>query len=295
MKSLAAASASASALRPDRRPPPDVAAALPPARAGDFALEPAPTPPPGPPGPRGASRFATSLYARIREDLREQILSGRWRPNDPVPSERALMAQYGVSRITVRQALGDLQKESLIFKLAGKGAFVARAGQFQELGRLEGFAEAMEARGHETFNRVLAFEHQAASELVASRLGLCPGDPVTHVRRVRWLDRAPVSLDITWVPRTLGDRLARVDLGARDIFAVLENDCATPLGHADLVIDAGVADQTIARVLGVAPGAPVLRIERLTHDADGLPVDYEHLYCRAETFQYRLRLHRHPA
>jgi len=235
-----------------------------------------------------------ALYARIREELREQIVSGRWKPNDPVPSERALMLHYGVSRITVRQALGELQKESLIFKLAGKGAYVAQTRPFQELGRLQGFAEQMEARGHETFNRVLGIEHQAASELVAARLRLEPGAPVTQLRRVRFLDRQPVSLDITWVPRAIGERLERADLASRDVFLLLENDCATPLGHAELVIDAGLADETLGAELGLAPGAPVLRIERLTHDARGRPVDYEHLYCRSDNFQYRLRIERRP-
>jgi len=232
------------------------------------------------------------LHARIREELRDRILSGAWQPNDALPSERDLMAHYGVSRITVRQALGDLQKESLIFKLAGKGAFVSQARPFQELGRLQGFAEAMEARGHETWNRVLRIEHAPASELVASRLGLAPGAPVSRIERVRHLDRQPVSLDFTWVPRALGERLAGADLATRDIFLILENDCATPLGHADLVIDAGLADADLAEALDIAPGAPVLRIERLTHDAAGRPIDYEHLYCRSDNFQYRLRIER---
>jgi GntR family transcriptional regulator len=232
------------------------------------------------------------LHARIREELRERIVSGRWQPDDALPSERDLMAHYGVSRITVRQALGDLQKESLIFKLAGKGAYVSHPRPFQELGRLEGFAEAMAARGHETWNRVLAVRHEPASELVASRLRLPPGAPVTQLRRVRHLDRRPVSLDITWLPRALGERLAREDLATRDVFLILESECATPLGHADLVIDAGLADATLADALEVAPGAPLLRIDRLTHDTAGRPVDYEQLYCRPDNFQYRLRIER---
>jgi GntR family transcriptional regulator len=58
------------------------------------------------------------------------------------------------------------------------------------------------------------------------------------------------------------------------------------------VIDAGLADEALAGQLAVDPGAPVLRIERLTHDAAGRPIDYEHLYCRADNFQYRLRIER---
>jgi GntR family transcriptional regulator len=233
-----------------------------------------------------------TLYSRIREELRERILSGAWQPHDRVPSESALMAKYGVSRITVRQALGDLESARMIFKVPGKGSFVAETKPFQELGRLQGFAEAMGAMGHETFNRVLRLETVPASATVAERLRLPPGTPVTEVQRVRYLDREPVSVDHTWLPQALGDRVAREDLATRDIFLILENDCATPLGHADLALGARLADEALAGHLGVRTGAPVLHIERLTHDRDGHPVDYEHLYCRSDSFQYRMRLQR---
>jgi GntR family transcriptional regulator len=233
-----------------------------------------------------------TLHGRIREDLRERILGGAWQPHDRVPSESALMAQYGVSRITVRQALGDLESARLIFKVPGKGSFVASAKPFQELGRLQGFAEAMNGMGHETFNRVLALRNVAASTQVAERLRLDAGTPVTEVKRVRYLDQQPVSLDLTWLPQHLGRRLRHEELARRDIFLILENDCATPLGHADLALDAVPADAAVAAVLGLPLGTPVLHIERLTHDQAGLPIDYEHLYCRSDTFQYRMRLQR---
>jgi GntR family transcriptional regulator len=233
-----------------------------------------------------------TLHGRIREDLRERILCGAWQPHDRVPSESALMAQYGVSRITVRQALGDLESARLIFKVPGKGSFVASPKPFQELGRLQGFAEAMGAMGHETFNRVLALHSVAANAQVAERLQLDAGAPVTEVRRVRYLDQQPVSLDLTWLPQHLGQRLRRDELARRDIFLILENDCATPLGHADLALGAVPADAEVAEALGLQSGAPVLHIERLTHDQAGRPIDYEHLYCRSDTFQYRMRLQR---
>ena len=211
------------------------------------------------------------LYSRIREELRERIASGAWQPHDRLPSESDLMSLYGVSRITVRQALSDLQKERLIFKVAGKGSFVSPAKPFQELGRLQGFAEAMGALGHETYNRVLAVSTAAASEEVAQLLLLAVGQPVVEIRRVRHVGAQPVSLDLTWLPLALGQRVAREDLAVRDIFGILEADCGSPLGHADLVIDALLADAEQAALLGVEAGAPLLHIERLTHGADGRP------------------------
>lgn len=233
-----------------------------------------------------------TLHGRIREELRERIVTGAYQPLDRVPSESMLMRQYGVSRITVRQALGDLEKAQLIFKVQGKGAFVTQPKTFQELGRLQGFAEAMGALGHETFNKLLDLRTVTATAQVAERLALAPDALVTRIQRVRYLDRQPVSLDITWVPKTIGDRLAREDLAGRDIFPILERDYGLPLGHADLTIDAALADAALASHLGIGAGAPVLHVERLTHSATGQPLDYEHLYYRADTFQYRMRIHR---
>jgi len=234
-----------------------------------------------------------TLYARIREELRALIVSGAYQPFDRVPSESTLMQQYGVSRITVRQALGELEKEALIFKVPGKGAYVSKPKPFQALGRLQGFGEAMAQLGHEASNRVLDLVHQPADASVAERLRLAPGQPVTRIRRVRQVDRQPVSLDVTYVPERIGRRLALEDLASRDIFLILENDYGLQLGHADLALDAVLAEAALAHELGLAPGAPVLRIERLTHSRDGHPLDFEYLYCRTDSFQYRMRIHRH--
>ncbi len=234
-----------------------------------------------------------TLYQRIREELRARILRGTYQPHDRMPSESALMRHYGVSRITVRQALGDLVRERVIFTVPGKGSFVTQPKPFQELGQLQGFAEAMGAAGHETFNRLLQIGTVAANTHVAQRLAVEPGTPVTEIHRLRFLNRQPVSLDITWVPLGIGERLAREDLATRDIFLILENDYGLPLGHAELAIDATTADARLASLLEIPQQAPVLRVDRLTCTRDGKPIDYEHLYYRADTFQYRLRIQRH--
>ena len=188
--------------------------------------------------------------------------------------------------------MSDLQSEHVIFQVPGKGSFVAAARPFQQLGRLQGFAEAMEPYGHETFNRLLDLSTVSAAERVAQRLQVSVGEAVTQVQRVRFLNRQPVSVDDTWLLLRLGSKLRAEALSMRDIFLIIENDFATPLGHAELALDAVAADARVASLLGIAQGTPVLRIERLTHDASGRPIDYEHLYCRSDLFQYRLRLER---
>jgi GntR family transcriptional regulator len=232
------------------------------------------------------------LYAQIKDALRERILDGTYAPHSQMPSEHELCAMFDVSRITVRQALGDLQKEGLLFKLHGKGTFVSKPKAFQNVTSLQGFAEAMSSMGYEIVNQLRSFRIVKADRHVAAKLNLPEGAPVTEIHRVRLLNREPVSLELTWVPEAFGKRLANADLAARDIFLILENDCGVPLGHADVAIDAILADDDIVEALRVEEGSPVLRIERLTHDASGTPIDYEYLYFRGDAFQYRLRTDR---
>lgn len=232
------------------------------------------------------------LYAQIKDALRARILDGTYAPHSQMPSEHELCAMFDVSRITVRQALGDLQKEGLLFKLHGKGTFVSKPKAFQNVTSLQGFAEAMSSMGYEIVNQLRSFRIVKAERHVAEKLNLPEGTPVTEIHRIRLLNREPVSLELTWVPEAFGKRLANADLATRDIFLILENDCGVPLGHADVAIDAILADDDIVDALRVEEGSPVLRIERLTHDASGTPIDYEYLYFRGDAFQYRLRTDR---
>ena len=233
------------------------------------------------------------LYSQLKEILRTRILDGSYPPLSRMPSETELGKAFDVSRITVRQALGDLQKEGLIFKIHGKGTFVAKPKAFQNVSTLQGLGESMSQRGYEVINRLRSFKTVPASAQVAARLQVAEGENVVQIKRARLVNRELVSLEITWLPEHVGKRLEKADLVSRDIFLILENDCALPLGHADLAIDAILADAELASALEVEEGSPVMRIERLTHTADGAPLDYEHLYYRGDAFQYRLRIDRH--
>jgi GntR family transcriptional regulator len=231
------------------------------------------------------------MHAQIREIIRRRVLDGTYAPHSQMPSESQMMEAFSVSRITVRQALGDLQKEGLIFKVAGKGSFVAKPKAFQSLSRLQGFGEAMAPSGYETFSQVISMRRVTADKVVAHRLRLKTGAAVFEIQRLRFLNREPISVDQSYFPLELGKRLALEDLPTRDIFVILENDYGLHLTHADVQIEAISADEGLARQLRIAEASPLLRIERLTY-ADEQPIDFEYLYYRGDAFQYRLRIDR---
>jgi len=232
------------------------------------------------------------LYQQLSDLLREQIRRGVYGPLDRLPSEHELVREHSISRITARQALGELERAGLVFRRQGRGSFVARPTVVQGLTQLTGFAEAMAAQGLESTSRVLRAGVVHASTRVADRLDIVPGETAFEIRRVRLVGDTPVSYDVSYFPRELGRRVAREDLVRRDIFWLLENVCGVTLGAADYQIGAVVAQEDIGMQLGVAGGAPLLLIDRLTYDRAGAPVDYEHLYIRADRVRYGLRLER---
>lgn len=230
------------------------------------------------------------LYTQIKEALRAKIVDGTYVAHQRLPSESEMITAFGVSRITVRQAMNDLQKEGLVFKVHGKGTFVALPNVSQELTHLQGFGEAMGLLGHETFSGVFGLASVTGSSIVCDKLGLAHGEPLTEIRRVRYLNREPISIDYSWLRIEIGSRLSEQNLRDKDLFSILENELGQRLHSADVEIDATSANAEIAARLNVTPGSPILRIERLTYASQNKPLVFEYLHYRPENFKYKLRV-----
>lgn len=233
-----------------------------------------------------------SLHARLRDALRGTILEGKLRPGDKLPSESELTAAHGVSRITVRQALGALQAEGLIVKLHGKGAFVSQPRAAQQLDRLQGLQEALGPGPHALSSKRLRWHAVKATAAVARQLKLATGEAVYHLQTLRYLDRQPLSVNNSYLLRSLGERLHRVDFAQRDLIDVFEHEGGLQIGEAQLDIGAGVAGAQDAKLLQVPVGSPVLEVVRLLHDVGGEPVHVENALYRADAFRYKLSLRR---
>jgi len=240
------------------------------------------------------NRIQIPLYEQIKAQLQQEIQKGDYPALSQLPSENELAEIFSVSRITIRQALHKLSQEGLIFKVHGKGTFVSKPKAYQNITQLQGFAEAMSSSGHHILNEVLSVELVDAPLKVVAKLKLPVRSQVIEIKRVRLLNNEPVSYELTYLPQEIGQKLIdqQVDLRIIDIFKSIEQDLSLPLGYADLNIDAINADDELAQLLSVDINTPILRVERLTHDSENNPIDYEYLYFSGESFQYQLRIYR---
>ena len=122
------------------------------------------------------------LYLQIKEVLKKQILDGGYAPFDRLPSESTLMETFGVSRITVRQSLRDLQAEGLIFSSQGKGSFVSKPKAMQDVQYLEGLSEAMTPMGYETAAKLLSIREVKPIKDVQKNLNITSKDGAIESR-----------------------------------------------------------------------------------------------------------------
>lgn len=231
------------------------------------------------------------LYVQIRDNLRRKILEGAYAVHERLPSENEMMATYGVSRITIRQALRDLHNEGLVFSAQGKGTYVSKPKAVQNVQRLEGFGEAMAAQGYEATAMLLSIQQCRPAKAVIAALQLETGEDVVEVKRVRYLNRSAVCVENSYFPLDIGRQMFGLDLSG-DIFPMLENLFGLRLGRADIGLDAIVADEEVQHFLNLKPGEPILRVERLTHDRGGRPIDFEYLCYRGDSFKYQFSVDR---
>lgn len=234
---------------------------------------------------------AQPMYVQIKEVLKQRILDGDYGVQERLPSESEMMKTYGVSRITVRQAVRDLHTEGLVFSVQGKGTFVSRPKAVQDIQHLQGFGEAMDPQGYDTSTRVVGIQEVRAPQEVAEALNITQNATVIELTRIRYLNREPISVDNSFFPLAIGQLLQSRDL-SQDIFPLLEDDFGFGLGHADLKIEAIVADDAAAKHLNIEKETAVLRIQRLVFSEKGEPIDFEYLSYRGDAFQYQLRVGR---
>jgi GntR family transcriptional regulator len=234
----------------------------------------------------------TPLYAALEAQLAAGIAGGEFPVGSQLPTEDKLIERFAVSRTTVRKAIQNLADRGLIEIRRGTGTFVTQPRMTQELTELTGFVEDMDALGHATTARLIDRIVVAADANVAEHLALAVGTRVMRIRRVRLANGVGMSLDETYLPLEIGEKIVMHDLEAEPIFTLLEQRYDIPLVEAEYKLEAVCADHDVAAALGVAAGSPIFLIERTSYSVGDRPVDYEKLHYRGDLIRFRTRLAR---
>ncbi|SAK78213.1 GntR family transcriptional regulator [Caballeronia fortuita] len=231
-------------------------------------------------------------FRQIEEALRQQIVANDLAPGVKLPSEADLVAQYGVSRITIRQALAGLHASGLIEKINGKGSFVTRPAARSDLGQLTGFYEAARKRGQTAHGELLSVRPIAPPAFAMRALGLEAGDTLMCATTLRLWDAVPVALFMVMGDEALVTALVAEDLETNDAMSIFEERLGFRLKHLETESAAVAATKEQARRLKVEPGTPLLRVRCTPIDIQGKALCCAELLFRGDRFSYRAKVTR---
>jgi GntR family transcriptional regulator len=228
------------------------------------------------------------LYLQIKALLERSLEAREWRPGEAIPSEIDLAGRYGVSQGTVRKAIDALAADNLVVRKQGKGTFVAT--HTEERSSLVRFLRIRRNDGGDVHpaSRLLDVKRGKAGADIARLLDLKPGDPVLILRRALDYDGEPVVLDEITLPAQLfrGLTKARYDAYRGSMYGFFESQFGVRMLKAQEKIRAVAADGATARMLGVAPGAPLLAVDRVTLTYGDRPVEVRRGLCSTRVHHY---------
>jgi GntR family transcriptional regulator len=228
-------------------------------------------------------RGSKPLHVTIAEQLAAAIASGALAPRDRLPPERHLAETLGVSRMTVRQALGDLERDGLLRRVVGRagGTFVAEPDPAQAVGGSGGLSAQLRRQGGATSVEPISAEVEPAGRRVTAALDLKRSDRVVVITRLRLAGGKPLAVERSTLPAKRFSDIEDMDLSGSLYDLMGDGFGLRPVSAVEKLelVEARPSD---VRSLGIRRDAPLLLVERIAYAADGRPVEFARDRFRAD-------------
>lgn len=231
---------------------------------------------------------AQPRYLGVARALETELTNGTVQAGDRLPAERELCRRLQVSRVTIRRALAELRGRGLIDSAGSRGWFAATRS-VGETNVLISFSDMARSRGLRPSSRVLESAMRPSTLQEAEQLSLAPGAPIFQLRRLRFLDDVAVGVEATRIPVAVAPVLADSDFSLASLYDALRAAGVIPT-RADYDIQAVAADPDQAMLLGVGPGAPLLRLRAVTFDQSARPIELSRSLFRGDRYRFRTTL-----
>lgn len=234
------------------------------------------------------------LYERVQDALRERLQSGAYRRGSRLPSERALSESYGVSRLTMRRALQDLEQAGVIERTASRGWFLPEEPMSEAPNQLLSFSEMARARGLTPSARVISATSREATLDEAEAFSIAPGAALFELERLRLMDGVPIAVDNTVLPLAVAPWLVEIDFAQESLHGLLEQHGVLPT-RADVVVEVRDADERLASLLDVPVGKGLLLASGVTTDQNNRTLERGWIAYRPGRYRMRTTLVRGPS
>lgn len=229
------------------------------------------------------------IYFQLKTLIQDRITSGEYPVGLCLPSEREYCDEYGISRMTVRQAIIDLVNEGFLRRERGKGTYVAQPKIEQKLQVLTSFTEEMKRRDMQPGTRLIHMAICPATGHVASQLSLKEGELVYEIVRLRLADDEPMAIETAYLPIANLPNLTEEKVATGSLYEVMR-ESGLEIAHATQTLEATLAKPTEATMLNIKNKGPVLLIERTTYASGGQAIEFVKSVYRGDRYKFAIDL-----
>lgn len=234
------------------------------------------------------------LYVQVVDALSAKVTGGQYMPGQKIPPESQLCREFGVSRITIRQAVRKLVDQRVLYTKQGKGTYVHAVKIRRKLPRLYSFSEDMQELGFEPSSRTLEQAVIEADDEVTGMLSLAPAErSVNLIVRVRMANRVPILLERSYIPLSLCPDLLRKGYDHASLYRTLTERYRLELIRAEETYEVRMPTAAEANELLCARHQPVFAIQRIAYRKDGLPVEMTRSVGRGDLLRFTAQLTAH--
>jgi len=233
------------------------------------------------------------VYYQIKQIIKTWILNRDYNAGDKIPSENELAEKFGVSRLTVRQAIAQLVQEGFLISKRGGGTFVTQNDALISRFSLEftGFMDDLFYQISKSKTKSVQMHRIPAPKWVKAKLELPDQErECIQIKRVRFLDDKSFAFTVNYLPVEIGKKLHEKDLYRKPLLHILEQDFGIEFTEAFQIIQASFADQEVSEQLGIVSGSPILFVERIMYTKNARPVELVQSSYRGDLYKYIVRL-----
>lgn len=233
-------------------------------------------------------KAALALYLQISQQISQAIESGEYAPGQIIPSEPQFQKQYGVSRMTVRLAIGELVNKGYVERMRGIGTVVTYGKIEENLKRVISFSEEMQLHGITMKTSYCEIKAVTASEKVAGNLNVAVNSTVYELTRVRCANNRPLVYSVTYLK--VSDLPLDADLYSDSLYKLLSDKYNINIARAGDQLEATLAEGVVAKYLEVAQGFPTFKRTRVAYDQHDNEVEYSVCYYPGDKYRYSVNL-----
>lgn len=227
------------------------------------------------------------VYFQIKNYILEKVRAEEWPKDNAIPSERELGEQAKVSRMTVRQAINELVNEGVLYRLKGKGTFIARAKIEQR--NIMSFSDMVKSKGITPVTEILAFESQLLCPQVAQEIELDENTRFYRIKRLRKADEVPIGIEEVFIPEEYCGQLEKYDMTG-SLYKVLLEEYHYKIERVNLNIEAVMANEEERELLQMSKSMPLLKASGNSITNTGMSLFYEISYYRSDKLSYKVSI-----